>query len=205
MRGLFSIAIAALVAALTLAPGTAEAHETREILGGKYRVVVGFLNEPVFVGDKSGLDLRITDNPPATDGAEPERTGIEGLEATLKAEGIYGDQRMELPLEPVFRQPGAYASYFYPAATGDYTFRIYGTINGEEVDESFTSGPETFGPVEERIEFPAPSASTNAMASTIEDDGLAPNGLLAGLGAGIVLGAAGVWMVMRQRSPRRSL
>ena len=39
---------------------------------------------------------------------------------------------------------------------GDYTFRIYGTIDGTEIDESFTSGPETFGAVEDPapLQFP---------------------------------------------------
>lgn len=189
---------------MLLVPGTASAHEVREVLGGKYRIVVGFLNEPVFVGDKSGLDLRVTDNPATTPGTEPVYTGIEGLESTLQAEVIYGDQKLALPLEPRWRDPGAYASYFYPMAVGDYSFHIWGTINGEQVDETFTSGPETFGPVEERIEFPKQAASVSSVAGSITSKADRTGSFAAGVIAGIGLGAVGLWRVTRMR-PRRML
>ena len=69
----------------------------------------------------------------------PRALPVEGLEETLKAEVIFGDQTMELPLTARFNTPGAYESVFFPMKPGDYTFRIYGTIDGTEIDESFTS------------------------------------------------------------------
>ncbi|GIW04019.1 MAG: hypothetical protein KatS3mg059_0639 [Thermomicrobiales bacterium] len=122
----------------------------------------------------------------------------------MQAEVIYGDQKMALPLEPRWRDPGAYASYFYPMAAGDYSFHIWGTINGEQVDETFTSGPETFGPVEERIEFPKQAASANSVAGSISGETDRTGSFAAGLIAGIGLGAIGLWRVMRMR-PRRML
>ena len=78
---------------------------------------------------------------------------VEGLTETLQAEVLYEDQTMALPLTAMWDDPAGYYSVFFPtAAEGDYTFRIFGTIDGTEIDESFTSGPETFGPVED----PAP-------------------------------------------------
>ncbi|MER3439194.1 MAG: hypothetical protein C4346_17285 [Chloroflexota bacterium] len=201
------LVVIGLGALLTLSvPGTASAHEVREVLGGKYRIVVGFLNEPVFAGDKSGLDLRVTDNPATTSGAEPDYTGIEGLESTLQAEVIYGDQKLALPLEPRWRDPGAYASYFYPMAVGDYSFHIWGTINGEQVDETFTSGPETFGPVQERIEFPKQAASASSAAGIITDAPGRTGTIATGLIAGFGLGAVSLWFATRLRlRPRRML
>ena len=45
------VAMLALGAALLSLPATASAHETREIADGQIRMVVGFMNEPVFAGD----------------------------------------------------------------------------------------------------------------------------------------------------------
>ena len=77
---------------------------------------------------------------------------------TLKAEVTYQDQTMELPLEARYNAPGAYQSIFYPTKAGDYTFRIYGKIGDTDIDESLTSGPDTFGPVEDPtpLQFPKP-------------------------------------------------
>ena len=131
-----------------------DAHETRTIADGKYVIVVGFMDEPVFAGDKSGLEFWVSEVSTATPAATGETEGIpvEGLEETLQAEVIYADQTMELPLEATWDEPGGYGSVFFPMEPGDYTFRIYGTIGDVEIDESFTSGPETFSVVED----PAP-------------------------------------------------
>ena len=123
--------------------------------GGKYQIVVGFIGEPVFAGDKSGLEFFVSDLSQATPvvGQQAaEGAPVEGLEETLKAEVIFGDQTMELPLSARFNTPGAYESVFFPSQPGDYTFRIYGTLAGTDIDESFTSSPEGFGAVED----PAP-------------------------------------------------
>lgn len=192
------IGLGALLAMLM--PTAVLAHEGREVAGGKYRMIVGFLNEPVFAGDKSGLELRVTDNPPAQGSGEPQYTGIEGLETTLQAEVIYGDQKLALPLEPAWRDPGAYVSYFYPTAVGDYSFHIWGTINGEQIDETFTSGPETFGPVQERIEFPKQAASASGVAGSITSESNSVGSAVGSLIAGISLGAAGVWLATRLRA-----
>ena len=74
---------------------------------------------------------------------------------------IYGDESMTLELEPVFNQPGHYRAIFFPTAIGAYTFHITGEIDGNEIDEEFTSGPETFSEVEpiEPLQFPKPDAN----------------------------------------------
>jgi len=140
-------------------PAAVDAHETRVIADGQYEIVVGFMNEPVFAGDKSGLEFWVTDVSMATPSADrgEEGTPVEGLEETLQAEVIFGDQTMALPLEATWNEPGGYGSVFFPMAPGDYTFRIYGTIGDAEVDESFTSGPETFSVVQDPapLQFPA--------------------------------------------------
>jgi hypothetical protein len=147
---------------LIASPLVVDAHETRTVADGQYQIVIGFMNEPVFAGDKSGLEFWVTEAVAATPGAgdeEAEGAPVEGLEETLQAEVIYEDQTMDLPLTAMWDQPGGYYSVFFPTASeGDYTFRIFGTIDGTDIDETFTSGPETFGPVEdpEPLRFPRP-------------------------------------------------
>lgn len=50
-----------LLLAGTIAPGTASAHERRDLAGGKYQAVVGFLVEPAYEGEPNGLDLTVRD------------------------------------------------------------------------------------------------------------------------------------------------
>jgi hypothetical protein len=147
--------------ALLAMPSAALAHDSRVIADGQYQIVIGFMNEPVFAGDKSGLEFWVTEVGSATPaaGEEAEGTPVEGLEETLQAEVIYEDQTMELPLTAKFDEPGGYYSVFFPTESeGDYSFRIFGAIDGTEVDETFTSGPETFGPIRdpEPLRFPQP-------------------------------------------------
>lgn len=163
--------------------GVAAAHESRAV--GDYTFTVGFLNEPVYSGDKSGLDLRVTR------GDEP----VEGLEETLSATVSFGDQTRDLEISAVFGQPGAYRSVFFPTAAGPYTFRITGTLDGEPIDESFTSGPDTFSEVRDvtagqfPVAFPATAdivrdAEAGAAAATTATIALVLGG--AGLVAGLV-------------------
>jgi len=163
---LFALLLVVAVAA-SLTGSQASAHEVRVIGDGQYEVVVGFLEEPAFVGEKNGLDLRVSKVPvageasPVPADAESANTPVEGLEATLQAEVIYGDQRLALTLDTVYNEAGAYASYFFPMAEGDYSFHVFGTIEGVAVDETFTSGPDTFGAIQPRLEFPTTTAQVS--------------------------------------------
>ncbi len=200
---------AVLVAAFALLlPMATSAHEHREVGNGKYTFVVGFLNEPAFVSGENGLSLAVTKNTSgATPAAGSEGTPVEGLDKTLKAEVIYGDQKMNLPLSPGYGQPGKYESIFFPMAAGDYSFHIYGEVEGTKVDETFTSGPNTFSTVEARepLEFPKSKSSLNStVAGTVfpqemsNGSGYGPGALLGGIAGGLVIGAAGVWLLRRR-------
>jgi hypothetical protein len=153
-----SLFLAVAVLGFVAMPFAAEAHESRTIADGHYQIVVGFMDEPVFAGDKSGLEFWVTDISNATPSAGEEAEGVpvDGLEETLKAEVIFEDQTMELPLSAAWNEPGSYGSVFFPMEAGDYTFRIYGTIGETEIDESFTSSPEGFDAVKDPapLQFP---------------------------------------------------
>lgn len=185
-------AVLGVALTFTAGIGTALAHESREI--GEITMIVGFLDEPVYVGQKSGLDLRVTH------AGEP----VEGLEETLEAEVTFGDAMRVLEISPRFREPGAYRSVFFPTAAGPYTFHIRGEIEGQAIDESFTAGPDTFGEVLDTAggQFPvvlpatadiARDAGAGARAATT-----ATIALVVG-GAGLLTGLAALGLALARR------
>ena len=171
---------AALGAALTLLVGigVASAHEQRDV--GDYTFTVGLLQEPVFTGQKSGLDLRVAR------GDEP----VAGLEATLDAQVTFNGQSRDLEITPVFGTPGAYQSVFFPTAAGPYSFHITGDVEGNPVDETFTSGPDTFSEVQDVAggQFPIQYPATGDIARDAE----AGANAAATSTIGVVLGGAGL-------------
>lgn len=202
-----TVAAMLVAACALLVPVAVSAHEHRQVANGKYTFVVGFLNEPAFVGQENGLSLTVTkpaSGTPAANGESAE-TPVEGLDKTLKAEVIYGDQKMDLPLSPGFGQPGKYQSIFFPMAAGDYSFHIYGEIEGTKVDETFTSSPNGFDAVQDPtpLQFPKSKSSvTSSVAGTVfpqeQGGGYGAGSLFGGIAAGLVIGAAGVWLVRRR-------
>jgi hypothetical protein len=176
---------------------SAIAHGQTEV--GDYELEIGFHNEPAYQGEPNGLDLFVTNM----------KTGesVNGLEETLKVEIIYGSSKKELELEPQFGQDGAYTAYVIPTQTGDYTWHIFGTIEGTPVDVSMTSGPDTFEPVESKASASFPDAEASArelasevtMATSTARTAMIVGGIGVVLGlAGLVLGALGLQATRRQ-------
>lgn len=217
LRVHLAIAVFAAIAALLLAAPIASAHEHREV--GEYSLEVGFIEEPALVNQPNGLFLSVTmhggeeSDATAEAGEEDGEEGppVEGLEETLDAEISYGSETMPLELRPIFDQPGVYTADVFPTAPGAYTFRIFGSIEGTEIDESFTSGPETFSEIEavDDIAFPAVTstdASSGSAAADAQDTAdsartLAIVGIIAGV-LGLVIGGLGLWMALQARAGR---
>lgn len=140
--------IAVIVTSMLVFSGQAYAHERRTV--GPYQFIVGWLNEPAYVGQLNGLDLRVTD----TRTTQP----VSGLEKTLTADVAAGGLTpFPLTLTARFGTAGAYNGVVMPTAKGTYTFHITGKIDTLMVDEKFTSGPGTFGDIEDpaAIQYPA--------------------------------------------------
>lgn len=205
-RGVGAVAVAAVTLVACLS--AAEAHESRTVGDGRYELVVGFLDEPAFAGEKNGLSLSVSAYgsaaTPKPGGGEPVGVvPVEGLEETLDAEVRFGDQAMDLMLDATWGDPGHYEAVFFPMEPGDYTFRVSGKVEGEEIDESFTSSPTGFSPVQDPgpLRFPRDGDATAMVGFMASSDVTQGPGLVpAMVGVGIGIGGVGL-----QRIGRRSM
>lgn len=150
-----------IVACLIALTTAASAHETRT--EGGVRTVVGWTTEPAFVGYPNAAGIALSDSAgrPVTDLGPDD----------LKVEITFGGQKSApLPLGAVFGTPGQYSADVIPTRGGEYTFRLFGTINGEPFDQSYTSGEETFDsprhPAD--VSFPAKDPTAGELAASIE-------------------------------------
>lgn len=164
MRNAFRALIAMAVGTLVvLTAPAAAAHETRKV--GEYEFVVGWYDEPAFANQKNGPELTIT----AANG-KPVVKGVD-LQVEIGFEG----ETMTAELEPafvvgVFGEPGNYNTDIYPTRAGTWTFRIFGSVGGQDVNETFTSGPDTFGDIEDprEVAFPVEDPSTAELNDLVE-------------------------------------
>ncbi len=193
VRRLGSAGLAGLLIGSVVVPVLA--HEERDV--GDYSWEVGLIDEPVYVGQSSGLEFHVTkaDQP------------VSGLDATLKAEVIYGEAKRDLPLVEREEDPGWYQSVFIPTAAGKYTFHIFGTIEGNAVDESFTSSPDGFNEVQEAAsgQFPVTLPTAAELSAEAKKGADAASQVTIALilgGTGLVVGllALGVALASRRRS-----
>jgi hypothetical protein len=189
---LIGTAMLLVVLVASLFPTVALAHEKRTV--GKYTFVVGWLNEPTFQGLANGLDLTIT-------GANG--TPVEGAEKTLQVGIAFGGSApKDLPLRARFGLKGKYTTDVIPTKAGTYSFSLTGTLNGDTVNETFESSPNTFDDVQpaSAIEYPATTgASAQSGAAPAADAAMQRATLLGGAGIavgllGIVLGAIAIAM-----------
>jgi hypothetical protein len=102
-------------------------------------------------------------------------------------------------MEAQWGQDGAYTAYVLPTEAGDYTWHIWGDIEGTPVDVSMTSSPDTFSSVEPKsaVAFPAAEPTLKELRDQ------AQMALTIGI-AGAVLGAIGIILGFVGMRARRS-
>jgi hypothetical protein len=131
MRWLILLVVGGLLAAF---PALASA-EPVERAAGDYRLTVNFDEDPPLLEDGNALVVQVVDS-----NGRP----VTGLEDDLRFE-------VDISVGPVTRtstidvrrdidQPGVYEGVFTPPVIGKYDFRVFGTINGAEIDERFVTG-----------------------------------------------------------------
>jgi hypothetical protein len=180
-----------VLAALVALPLTASAHE--EIDSGDYHFEIGWVNEPVVLGQRNGLDLFVA----TKDDPEVGLADISTLTFTVE----YGGVNKSFDIVPVEGEDGHYIAPFVPTRQGQYTFHITGSIQGESIDVS-VEPEEVITP--DSVSFPESLASAAEMTAQIETaQGQMRTAKTFGI-VGIVLGLIGTGLgagaLLRRRS-----
>lgn len=191
LRIFWRVLIGFALLALWLVPLTTSAHE--QVTAGSYQLEIGWVKEPVIVGELNGLDLFISkgtgeqaqatatsehdhdaDTAQATATSEHDHaedtnqtsqdTRVTGAETTLKFAVEYGSVNQTYELRPVSGQPGHYTVDLIPTREGQYTFHLTGAINGEAVEVKVQ--PEEVISAG-KLAFPEPLASTADFAAQL--------------------------------------
>ena len=165
-RPLAIIAVSALIVFwLVIGATPAESHERRNV--GPYQFVVGWLEEPAFLGVTNAVSLAVTDarsTPPKA---------VEGLEKTLTVDVFQGGSTTAF--SPAFRTrfgvPGSYAADLVPTREGSYRFVIKGKIENVEVNEVFESGPGRFDEIKpvSALQYPDKVPAGAELSRTLND------------------------------------
>lgn len=148
------IVVIGAVVASAATPASAHGDEER----GALTLSIGFGAEPAYVGQPNSVQILIS-----RDG-EPVAQAGGGLEVEVS----FGDASTTLPLEPT-GTPGDYRAWFVPSEPGRYTFSFAGVLDGEEVEVSMTSGPDTFSEVIDPAEAAFPPAASGPTAADLAE------------------------------------
>ena len=220
---------AAVAASLSLAVGTTLAHEGREV--GDYNINIGWIVEPAYEGFMNGVEIRVTrvmeggddhhgDSKVVADDHHGDSAAVKGLENTLQVEVTYvptGASRVVNLLADVY-EPGRYTANLLPTTPGVYEFRVFGAIEGMQVDETFASkggggGFDDIRPLAS-LQFPEELPSVGEMESAVrgaistaeeardaaeEGPGVLPIVALVFGISGVALGVVGLVVGLRRR------
>ena len=153
-----ALAVATIAASVITTTGVASAHEVRQV--GNLTFVVGWSNEPAFAGFGNEVQVIVTRNDRPVEGGE------------LEAEVVFGEggASTSVALDPAFDTPNEYLGYIIPTRPGTYTFNITGEVGNQTIEETFTSGPDTFNDVQNPAdaEFPEQDPTRGEIAEALD-------------------------------------
>ena len=148
-----------LVLTLAAVPVSGAYAHTVDAIDNRYRVEIGWLNEPVLSEETNGIEIFISPLTPCPDilpiecaASQEFRDGIPGLEDDLKMELLYRTDKIKLRLQADHDTDGKYYALVHPTISGFYQVNLLGSVRDTTV--SMSMHPPK---VEERdyIEFPA--------------------------------------------------
>jgi hypothetical protein len=132
VRRLIPLAPALLAFAVALFVTAAAADDERTV--GAYRVTASFASTPVYPLESNGLLIRVTSL-----AGEP----VVGLERSLRLRiGVPNQVTETWNLDPVAGQPGVYKVQLALPRAGTYFMDLFGTIEGQTVNERFVTGAQ---------------------------------------------------------------
>src|SRR5439155_24142566 len=115
---------------------------------GKYDVVVGWDVEPTYADLKNAASIRIMQ--------AGTSTPVTGADKTLKLAIRQGASTRDFPLRAAFGQDGYYLADIVPTRVGDDQLTFTGTVNGDQVNETFDTADGKFDAVQPptALQFP---------------------------------------------------
>jgi hypothetical protein len=134
-----------LILSIAIPSQFAFAHEKQllSINEKPYLFVVGSVGEPVYINDKSGVEL-FAYTPDPNDPLAEDANGtkpVTGLEKTLKVEVSAGPKNKTLDFEPDEDNPSHYTATFFPSAETTYTYTLTGTVDNTPIHISYSCVP----------------------------------------------------------------
>jgi hypothetical protein len=176
-----SAVVAGTLIALATSLAVASAHYV--FTAGKYRVAIGWQNEPAFgtdtfVGEQNAIQVFVD----IASADDPKGTPV----STLNQDCTHPDFQVTVTVGTTTSSPfcpapaydpdtgnGRLDEYDYaliPTVVGNYTFHIFGTIGGTPINQTVTSGPTTFDSVADSssVEFPVVVPATSAIATKVD-------------------------------------
>ncbi len=176
-KRIFTLGASVLILAalwLGLTPRTAQAHGGLEV--GPYLLVLGWLNEPVIVGERNALVLEITED------GQP----VAAAEGSLQLTVLYGSESFIGLLAPT-AEPGVYTMDIFPTVRGQYQVQITGSLGDVTLDEMMEPEEVLGG---DAIQFPQAQPAPVELQMDIEaleaELQTARTLAYAGIGAGII-------------------
>jgi len=181
--------------AVLLVPLAASAHQPAhtKVDSGSYHYEIGWLDEPVLVGQRNGLELFVATKD------TPDKGLADDISGTLKFTVEYGGVSQSYDLVPVEDKPGAYTASFLPTREGQYTFHLTGKIKDENVDVSVQ--PEEVVPAG-KLAFPEALPSTKDLADQLAaakaQTAAAQTLAIVGVVLGVIGTGLGVYGIMKK-------
>jgi hypothetical protein len=141
--GAIGISLLCILLASTIQNASAHQKQLVSIGNKDYLFVVGSVNEPVMVDDKSGVDFfaYIPDPKDPTSDDSNGTKPIQGLEKTFKVEVSAGAKKKVLDFDPVDKEPGHYTATFFPTVQTTYNYRVFGNVSNTPISLMYTCSP----------------------------------------------------------------
>ena len=159
---------AASVLSLFLATA-AFAHEQRTV--GAYKFTVGWQHEPTYTGTLNAVQLFVHDatGTPIDDIGSPPTLQVTVTTGSPAKTSDPLELKASFDADTGLGTHGEFDAAIIPTAPGTYTFHFTGTLNGQKIDEKFTSSDTTFDNVVDpnAVEFPSQTPTGNALATSI--------------------------------------
>ena len=174
-------AATAAAAGIILSTAIASAHAV--ILNGGYHIAIGWLYEPpgstvTYVGQPNGVQVFVDTATGSGDIGTPVSTlnadcTHPDLQVTVSFGGKTGSPlcpQNTFDADTGLGRMDEYDAVLTPTRVGDYTFHIFGKINGTVIDKSVTSGPMTFDTVGDQsaVEFPNAAPALGDVATKVD-------------------------------------